>query len=127
MQYVDFGNVAVVDGEKIWQIESRFMEMPVQSVRCGISNIKCVTDDWKSEEVDKIFNKESFVCVFDDFKDDKYNVQLWENDIDVKNQVIEAGLAVDCSTFEMGNYIVYYVFFYVILKFVICIFLYYSN
>lgn len=104
VQYVDFGNMSLVDSNKIYQVESRFMELPVQCVRCGISNIKSTSEVWPiNEEVDKIFNKASFVCVFENILEDKYEVQLWDGDVCIKNQLIECGLGKDAGMFQMGK------------------------
>lgn len=105
VQYIDFGNMSLVDSNKIYQVETRFMTLPVQSVRCGIAGIKPVSESWPvNEQIDKIFNKDSFVCVFENILEDKYGVQLWNGDVNVKAQVIETGLGQEGSAFKMGKY-----------------------
>lgn len=104
VQYVDFGNVGLVSASKVWQVEQRFIELPVQGLRCGISGLKPVEQAWPvSQDVDSIFNKESFLCVIENIVDDKYEIQLWDNDVNVKEKLIEVGVAKDGATFEMGK------------------------
>lgn len=104
VQYVDFGNIGLVDSNKLWQVETRFMELPVQCIRCGISNIKPLEENWPvSDIIDNIFNKENFLCVFENIVEDKYEVQLWDNDVNIKDKLVEVGMATDANTYEMGK------------------------
>lgn len=42
--YVDFGNISVVD--KVWPIDVKFMELPMQAVPCGLGGIQAVGSEW---------------------------------------------------------------------------------
>lgn len=118
VQYVDFGNVGAVDSSKIFQVECRFMELPMQSIRCGLGNIKPIEDTWPiSENIDKLFNRDNFVCVFENYVDDMYIVQLWDKDVDVRHLLIENGIATDASIFEMGKLFRFNVYFFILIDF----------
>lgn len=107
VQYVDFGNISLVDNRKIWQVEKTFMNLPIQAIKCGISNLKPANNEtWvAAEDLDRIFNKEQFTAVFDGCDEEKYYIQIFDNDIDIRQQLIDSGLAIDpTSAVQMGNF-----------------------
>lgn len=63
VHYVDFGNISVT--EKIWPIEKKFMELPVQAICCGLSGICCPGEKWPEPSCfEWFFNKNTFTCSF---------------------------------------------------------------
>lgn len=63
VQYVDFGNIAMVD--KIWPIEKRFMKLPAQAIHCALDCIKCNDTKWPQPDVfSPYFDKDVFNCKF---------------------------------------------------------------
>lgn len=63
VQYVDFGNIAMVD--KIWPLEKRFIKLPAQAIHCALSSIKCKEDKWPQPDVfSSYFDKDTFDCTF---------------------------------------------------------------
>lgn len=59
VKFVDFGNIALTD--KVWPIESRFMELPAQAVHCALSLIPA-GEAWG--DTDRYFGDGEFVCQF---------------------------------------------------------------
>lgn len=68
--YVDFGNVSVI--EKVWLIETRFMEIPAQAVRCKLYKIEPPSDTWpEASNYSSYFDKTRFFCRFLATENDK--------------------------------------------------------
>lgn len=63
VQYVDYGNVAMVD--QIWPLEKRFIKLPAQAMRCALSGIKSKDGKWPQPDVySSYFDKDVFDCNF---------------------------------------------------------------
>lgn len=98
VQYIDFGNISLVDINKLWQVEQRFMHIPKQAVKCTIAGIKPASETWPGNDtIDNIFNKDSFTATFETFADDQYAIQLYDNEISIKQQLLDTGIAIDTS------------------------------
>lgn len=110
VQYIDFGNTSWVDCRKIWHVEKKFMDLPMQAIKCGLSNLKPATENWSvADDIDHIFNKECFTATFEGSDEEKYYVQLLENETNVRQVLIDSGLGVDpSSAVQMGELIYIY-------------------
>ena len=54
VQYVDFGNYGEVPMEDIVVINPNFMQLPIQSVHCGLQGVFCKgTSQWSDEEIEQ--------------------------------------------------------------------------
>lgn len=63
VHYVDFGNISAT--EKIWPIERKFMELPIQAICCGLSGIYCPAEKWPEPSAfEDFFSKSTFTCCF---------------------------------------------------------------
>lgn len=103
VQYIDFGNMSWVDCGKIWQVEKKFMELPMQAIKCGLSNLKPTTENWPvADDIDHIFNKESFTATFEGCDEEKYYVHLLDNETNIRQVLIDSGLGIDSSAVQMG-------------------------
>ncbi|XP_012147140.2 protein tudor isoform X1 [Megachile rotundata] len=97
VQYIDFGNNAVVDPRKIYSVEKKLMQLPKQAIHCSLLNI--IPQDglsWSkvnTTEIDNCFNADKFECVFHDIKDDKYVISLSNNGNDVATTLVQKNIA----------------------------------
>ncbi|CAK9800681.1 Maternal protein tudor [Anthophora plagiata] len=97
VQYVDFGNSAVVNPQKIYPVEKKLMHLPKQAVQCSLLNIfpqdKVSWSKVNTEVIDNCFNADKYECTFHDVKDDKYLIELLNNGNNVANTLVERNLA----------------------------------
>ncbi|XP_026673866.1 uncharacterized protein LOC108630430 isoform X2 [Ceratina calcarata] len=107
VQYIDFGNSAVVNPKKIYPVEKRLLHLPKQAMLCSLLNI--VSQDglnWSkinTEAIDNCFNADKYECTFHDIKDNKYLVSLVNNGNDVANTIVEKNLALFSSGTDVTN------------------------
>nr|XP_034196257.1 maternal protein tudor-like isoform X2 [Osmia lignaria]XP_034196258.1 maternal protein tudor-like isoform X2 [Osmia lignaria] len=101
VQYIDFGNSAVVNTNKIYPVEKKLMHLPKQAVHCSLLNIVPKDNQgWlkiNTAAIDNCFNADRFECVFHDLKDDKYLISLSNNGNDVAATLVEKDLATFAS------------------------------
>ncbi|XP_017761897.1 PREDICTED: maternal protein tudor [Eufriesea mexicana] len=97
IQYIDFGNSAIVDPQKIYPVEKKLICLPKQAVQCSLLNIVPLDGfSWSqtnTEVIDNCFNADSYKCIFHDVKDDKYLISLINNENNVANMLVEQNLA----------------------------------
>ncbi|XP_060822618.1 maternal protein tudor-like isoform X2 [Bombus pascuorum] len=97
IQYIDFGNSAIVDPQNIYPVEKELMRLPKQAVQCSLLNVApLVGFNWSeanTKAIDNCFNVDNFTCVFHDKKDNKYLISLINNEKDVANMLAELNLA----------------------------------
>lgn len=97
IQYIDFGNSAIVDPQNIYLVEKKFMHLPKQAYQCSLLNIAPLNGlDWSevnTEAIDNFFNAENYECVFHNIKNNKYLISLITNGEDVANMLVEQNLA----------------------------------
>ncbi|XP_076751739.1 protein tudor [Xylocopa sonorina] len=97
IQYVDFGNNALVDPRKIYPVEKKLMNLPKQAVQCSLLNIVPQNSlDWSkvnTQAIDSCFNADNYECIFHDVKDNKYTISLTNNGVDVAKTLVEKNLA----------------------------------
>ncbi|XP_044268321.1 maternal protein tudor-like isoform X2 [Tribolium madens] len=94
--YVDFGNVSVID--KVWPIETRFMELPAQAICCKLSGIEPPTDTWpEANNYGQYFDKKQFFCKFISTEDTRVAIQLESNKEDIASLLLRDGLAKACA------------------------------
>ncbi|XP_045471417.1 maternal protein tudor-like isoform X3 [Harmonia axyridis] len=90
--YVDFGNISVVD--KVWPIDKKFMELPMQAVPCGLGGIQPVGNDWPDPNAfTNYLQKDSLDCEFLKYEVDRFMVNLYSNNEDIKEQLVRDNLA----------------------------------
>ncbi|KAL3281927.1 hypothetical protein HHI36_005130 [Cryptolaemus montrouzieri] len=90
--YVDFGNVSVVD--KVWPIDNKFMEMPMQAIPSGLSGIEPINGNWPNpDNFSKYFEKEYLDCDFLMVDNGKYWINLSSENENVCQQLVNDGLA----------------------------------
>ncbi|XP_044751082.1 maternal protein tudor-like isoform X3 [Coccinella septempunctata] len=90
--YVDFGNISVVD--KVWPIDKKFMELPMQAIPCGLGGIQPVEDKWPDPTAyTNYMQKEYLDCEFLGFEIDRYMVDLYSDNQEIKLQLIQDNLA----------------------------------
>ncbi|GLV42845.1 tudor [Carabus blaptoides fortunei] len=98
VQYIDFGNISLVDITKLWQVEQRFMHIPVQALKCSVVGVKSASETWPSTEaIDTIFNRDSFTATFETYADGHYSIQLYDNDTNIKQLLLDSGVAIDVT------------------------------
>ncbi|KAL0117558.1 hypothetical protein PUN28_010395 [Cardiocondyla obscurior] len=99
VQYVDFGNCAVVNQRNIYPVEEKFTQLPKLAVQCSLKNI--VPSDNKSNwsevdnnALDNCFNADKYECIFHNFANDQYIISLNRNGQDVSTMLVQQNLAV---------------------------------
>ncbi|KAF3429302.1 hypothetical protein E2986_02688 [Frieseomelitta varia] len=97
IQYIDFGNSAIVDPQNIYAVERKLMHLPKQAFQCSLFNIAPLSGlDWSevnTEAIDNCFNAENYECFFHNIKNNKYLISLISNGKDVANMLVEQNLA----------------------------------
>ncbi|XP_043597513.1 maternal protein tudor-like isoform X1 [Bombus pyrosoma] len=97
IQYIDFGNSAIVHPQNIYPVEKELMRLPKQAVQCSLLNVAPLDGvDWSeanTKEIDNCFNVDNCTCVFHDKKDDKYLISLINNGNDVAKMLAKLNLA----------------------------------
>ncbi|XP_054006330.1 tudor domain-containing 6-like isoform X1 [Hylaeus anthracinus] len=102
IHYIDFGNSAVVNPQKIYSVEKKLLHLPKQAVQCSLLNI--IPQDGHSwskvntEAIDNCFNADKYECTFHDIIDNKYIISLNNNENDVATTLVEKNLASLAST-----------------------------
>lgn len=97
IQYIDFGNNAVVNPRKIYPVEKNLMYLPKQAVQCSLLNIAPLDGiSWSkvnTKAIDNCFNADKYKCIFHDIKNNKYSISLINEETDVGNMLVEQNLA----------------------------------
>ncbi|KAK9869541.1 hypothetical protein WA026_003297 [Henosepilachna vigintioctopunctata] len=93
VHYVDFGNVSVVD--KVWPIENKFMEMPMQAIPCGLKSLEPAGDDWPNpDNYSEYFEREDLNCFFSCRDENgRYWVNITVGNEDITQQLVNNALA----------------------------------
>ena len=96
VQYVDYGDRAMVDRQKIFPVERKFTKLPKQAVFCGLKNIAPPSgSNWSnSAETEKYFNVEKLECTFLEFKNNKYLTSLKNKGNDLASALVDKNLAI---------------------------------
>ncbi|XP_054285717.1 maternal protein tudor-like isoform X2 [Macrosteles quadrilineatus] len=104
VQYVDYGNVEVVDSGSVWAMETEFAYLPIQAVSCCLAGVQPTGEAWpapNSTALDSYFEADTFDCTvvkeLEGENNIQYLVKLVKQGEDVAQKIIEAGLAVGGS------------------------------
>lgn len=137
IQYIDFGNNAVVNPRKIYPVEKNLMYLPKQAVQCSLLNIAPLDGiSWSkinTKAIDNCFNADKYKCIFHDIKNNKYSISLINEETDVGNMLVEQNLASFNSKTKShitaeGKiillYIIFIIYIYIIKKYLFIIFLF---
>lgn len=103
VQYIDFGNCAIVDQRNIYPVEKKFMQLPKLAVLCSLKDIVPNNNNLNWSEVDNnaldsCFNADKYECIFHSFNDEQYIISLNRNGQDVGDLLIQQKLAVLATT-----------------------------
>ncbi|KAL2735605.1 maternal protein tudor-like isoform X1 [Vespula squamosa] len=97
VQYIDFGNRALVNKSDIYQVEKKLMQLPKQAYHCSLQNIKpFIGSKWSeinTQAIDDCFNADKYGCLFHNIENDKYIVSLNNCGQDVADILINKNLA----------------------------------
>ncbi|XP_047349819.1 maternal protein tudor-like isoform X3 [Vespa velutina] len=97
VQYIDFGNRALVNKSDIYQVERKLMQLPKQAYHCSLQNIKpFIGSKWSevnTQAIDNCFNADKYGCLFHNIENDKYIVSLNNCGQDVANILVNKNLA----------------------------------
>lgn len=97
MQYIDFGNRALVNKNDIYQVERKLMQLPKQAYHCSLQNIKpFIGSKWSevnTQAIDDCFNADKYGCLFHNIENDKYIVSLNNCGQDVAYILVNKNLA----------------------------------
>ncbi|XP_043669519.1 maternal protein tudor isoform X1 [Vespula pensylvanica] len=97
VQYIDFGNRALVNKSDIYQVEKKLMQLPKQAYHCSLQNIKpFIGSKWSevnTQAIDDCFNADKYGCLFHNIENDKYIVSLNNCGQDVANILVNKNLA----------------------------------
>ncbi|XP_011501668.1 PREDICTED: maternal protein tudor [Ceratosolen solmsi marchali] len=107
VQYVDYGDQAVVDPQNVYAVEKKFMQLPKQAIFCSLKNITPVTgSNWDNfTELNEFFNTEKFECIFHESKNGKYLISLNNNGSDVSRTIVDKNLAIFSNITENNTLI----------------------
>ncbi|XP_071555768.1 protein tudor isoform X1 [Temnothorax nylanderi] len=99
VQYIDFGNCAIVDQYNIYSVEKKFMHLPRLAVQCSLKDIvpNNSNSNWSevdSNALDNCFSADKYECIFHSFNDDQYVISLNHDGQDVSNILVQKNLAV---------------------------------
>ncbi|KYN07032.1 Maternal protein tudor [Cyphomyrmex costatus] len=103
VQYIDFGNYAIVDRHNIYPVEKKFMQLSKLAVLCSLKDIVPNNNNTNWSEVDndaldRCFNADKYKCTFHSFKDDLYVISLNRNGQDVGSILVQQNLAAFTKT-----------------------------
>ncbi|KAL2729141.1 LOW QUALITY PROTEIN: maternal protein tudor-like isoform X1 [Vespula maculifrons] len=97
VQYIDFGNRALVNKSDIYQVEKKLMQLPKQAYHCSLQNIKpFIGSKWSevnTQAIDDCFNADKYGCLFHNIENDKYIVSLNNCRQDVADILVNKNLA----------------------------------
>lgn len=97
VQYIDFGNCAIVNVQNIYTVEKKFMQLPKLAIQCSLRNIVSNNNStWSNTDnnaLDNCFNSDKYKCIFHDFSDNRYTISLIHNEQDVGNMLVNKNLA----------------------------------
>ncbi|XP_058803778.1 maternal protein tudor [Phymastichus coffea] len=99
VQYIDYGDRAMVDLRKIYPVEKKYMVLPKQALYCSLKNIAPILgSNWSNAtEISKFFNAEIYDCIFHELQNDQYLISLNVNGVDISNALVQNGLAMFSS------------------------------
>ncbi|CAL1676055.1 unnamed protein product [Lasius platythorax] len=97
VQYIDFGNCAIVNLHNIYSVEKKFMQLPKLAVQCSLRDIVPNNNStWSKSDntaIDNCFNADKYKCIFHDFSDNQYTVSLIHNGQNVGDMLVHKNLA----------------------------------
>lgn len=97
VQYIDFGNCALVNLHNIYPVEKKFMQLPKLAIQCSLRNIVPNNNsDWSKTDnnaLDNCFNAEKYKCILHDFSNNQYTISLIHNGQDVGDMLVQKNLA----------------------------------
>ncbi|KAK2576789.1 hypothetical protein KPH14_005431 [Odynerus spinipes] len=97
VQYIDFGNRALVNKNDIYPVERKLMQLPKQACHCSLLNIKPLTSsNWtgvNTQAIDACFNADKYECLFHNIENDMYIVSLSNRGENVADMLVSKNLA----------------------------------
>ncbi|XP_070160956.1 protein tudor isoform X1 [Polyergus mexicanus] len=97
VQYIDFGNCAIVNLCNIYPVEKKFMQLPKLAVQCSLKDIVPNNNlDWSktnNNALDNCFNADKYKCILHDVSNNQYTISLIHNRQDVGDMLVQKNLA----------------------------------
>ncbi|XP_050460512.1 maternal protein tudor-like isoform X2 [Cataglyphis hispanica] len=97
IQYIDFGNCAIVKLCNIYPVEKRFMQLPKLAIQCSLKDIVPNNNlDWSktnNNALDNCFNADKYKCILHDINNNQYTISLIHNGQDVSDMLVQKNLA----------------------------------
>ncbi|XP_050584863.1 maternal protein tudor isoform X2 [Bombus affinis] len=97
IQYIDFGNSAIVSPQNIYPVEKELTRLPKQAVQCSLLNVAPLNGfNWSEADtkaIDNCFNVDNCTCVFHEKKDNKYLISLINDGNDIAKMLAKLNLA----------------------------------
>ncbi|XP_072754733.1 protein tudor isoform X2 [Anoplolepis gracilipes] len=97
VQYIDFGNCAIVDLRNIYPVEKKFLQLPKLAVQCSLKNIISNNNsDWSKTDnnaLDNCFNADKYECILHEFNNNQYMTSLIYNGQDVGDMLVQKNIA----------------------------------
>ncbi|XP_062831772.1 tudor domain-containing protein 1 isoform X8 [Anolis carolinensis] len=104
VDYVDYGNVEVLDLCKLRPIVPELMELPAQAIRCTLSGVKPVSETWSTEATSvmkKLFHNKVVIIKVLTMKENNFVVEITDDSmtpiINVSSYLLKSGYAVEES------------------------------
>ncbi|XP_019392881.1 PREDICTED: tudor domain-containing protein 15 [Crocodylus porosus] len=94
VEFIDYGNTAVVNSSKIYRIQTKFLTLPKLSIHCFLSRLKSSSPDrtWSSELMfyfaREVINK-PIICVFLQDHEQKWEVDILCDGKSMANDLLE--------------------------------------
>jgi len=97
VQYIDFGNCAVVNQHGLYSVEKKFMKLPKLALQCSLKDIVPNNNsNWSKMDtaaLDNCFNADKYECTFHSFSDNRYTISLTHNGQSVGDMLVQKNLA----------------------------------
>lgn len=95
VQYIDFGNCAILSQRSIYPVEKKFMKLPKLAVQCSLKDIVSNSSLSKmdTDALDSCFNADKYECTFHGFNNNQYTVSLAHNGQNVSDVLVQKNLA----------------------------------
>ncbi|XP_012223207.2 maternal protein tudor isoform X2 [Linepithema humile] len=97
VQYIDFGNCAILSQRSIYSVEKKFMQLPKLAVQCSLKDIvpnnNLSWSEMDTDALDNCFNADKYECIFYDFSNNNYTVSLTHDGQNVSDMLVQKNLA----------------------------------
>ncbi|KAG7199166.1 hypothetical protein KM043_018050 [Ampulex compressa] len=97
VQYIDFGNCAIVEKSKIYPVETKLLMLPKQAFHCTLKDIVPKSGSlWSkvnTQDIDHCFGADKYSCTFHALKNNKYIISLNDNGTDIGDVLVKKNLA----------------------------------